>query len=193
VKPGVVAVDGTKLSASAKLAQLFTSVPRLCAGTRRIGGAGTSSSSSARDQIANERQVLTDIIYDDRDDALIVGLEAPDADVWRVEHVIEHPQRVLVATGEPPPLEVTFDVEDGEQHQWLIHLERTAEGVSERRGETAAAGAPGIPVGKRPTARSGLCNAWGTPWPHRARMTTSSFSRPELPEHWRPRSGQASG
>jgi hypothetical protein len=76
------------------------------------------------DQIANERQVLTDITYDDRDDALIVGLEAPDADVWRVEHVIEHPQRVLVATGEPPPLEVTFDVEDGEQHQWLIHLER---------------------------------------------------------------------
>ena len=76
------------------------------------------------DQIADERQVLTDITYDDRDDALIVGLEAPDSDVDRVEHVIEHPQRVLVATGEPPPLELTFDVEDGEQHQWLIHLER---------------------------------------------------------------------
>ena len=76
------------------------------------------------DQIADERQVLTDITYDDRDDALIVALEAPDSDVERVEHVIEHPQRVLVATGEPPPLEVTFDVEDGEQHQWLIHLER---------------------------------------------------------------------
>ena len=38
--------------------------------------------------------------------------------------LIEHPQRVLVATGQPPPLEVTFDIEDGEQDQWLIHLER---------------------------------------------------------------------
>lgn len=35
------------------------------------------------DQIADERQVLTDITYDDRDDALIVGLEAPDSDVER--------------------------------------------------------------------------------------------------------------
>jgi UDP-N-acetyl-D-mannosaminuronic acid transferase (WecB/TagA/CpsF family) len=76
------------------------------------------------DQIADERQVLTNIAYDDRDDVLIVGLEAPDSDVWRLEHMIEHPQRVLVATGEPPSLEVTFDVEDGEQHRWLIHLER---------------------------------------------------------------------
>ena len=35
------------------------------------------------DQIADGRQVLTDITYDDRDDALIVGLEAPDSDVER--------------------------------------------------------------------------------------------------------------
>lgn len=42
----------------------------------------------------------------------------------RIEHVIDQPQRVLVATGEPLPLEATFDIEDGEQHQWLIHLER---------------------------------------------------------------------
>ena len=44
----------------------------------------------------------------------------------RIEYVIEEPQRVLVATGEPPPLEVTFDIEDGEQRPWLIHLERPA-------------------------------------------------------------------
>jgi hypothetical protein len=44
--------------------------------------------------------------------------------VERIEHLIEQPQRVLVATGEPPPLEVTFDIDDEEQHQWLIHLER---------------------------------------------------------------------
>jgi hypothetical protein len=53
-----------------------------------------------------------------------VGLEAPDSTTERVEHVIEQPQRVLVTNGEPPPLEMTFDIEDGRQHQWLIHLER---------------------------------------------------------------------
>jgi hypothetical protein len=76
------------------------------------------------DRFANERQILTDITYDDYDEAIIVGLEAPDSEVERVEYVIEHPQRVLAATGAPPPFEVTFDIEDGEQHQWLIHLER---------------------------------------------------------------------
>lgn len=55
------------------------------------------------DQFADERQMLTDIPYDDRDDAIIVGLEAPDSEVERIEHLIEQPQRVLVATGEPPP------------------------------------------------------------------------------------------
>ena len=76
------------------------------------------------DQIADERQILTDITYDERDDAIIVGLEAPHSTEERIEHMIEQPQHVLVATGEPPPLEMTFDIEDGEQHQWLIHLER---------------------------------------------------------------------
>jgi hypothetical protein len=76
------------------------------------------------DQIADERQILTDITYDKRDDAIIVGLEAPGSTEERLEHVIEQPQHVLVATGEPPPLEMTFDIEDGEHHQWLIHLER---------------------------------------------------------------------
>jgi hypothetical protein len=76
------------------------------------------------DQIADERQILTDITYDERGDAITVGLEAPDSNADRVEHVIEQPQHVLVATGEPPPLEMTFDIEDAELHQWRIHLER---------------------------------------------------------------------
>jgi hypothetical protein len=76
------------------------------------------------DQIEAERQLLTDISYDDQGDVLVVGLEKPGDQPERVEHRIEHPQRVLVATGEPPPLEMTFDVVDGEQHQWLIRLER---------------------------------------------------------------------
>jgi hypothetical protein len=75
-------------------------------------------------QVADERQILMDITYDDRDDVIVVGLAAPGSTTERVEHLIEHPQQVLVATGEPPPLEVTLDIEDGEHHQWLIRLER---------------------------------------------------------------------
>ena len=75
-------------------------------------------------QVADERQILTDITYDDRDDVIIVGVEARGSTVNRVEHLIERPQQVHVATGEPAPLEVTLDIEDGERHQWLIRLER---------------------------------------------------------------------
>jgi hypothetical protein len=75
-------------------------------------------------QVEAERQVLTDMSYEDGSDAVVVGLDAPGPPREHVERRIEHPQRVLVATGEPPPLEVTFDIVDGEQHQWLIRLER---------------------------------------------------------------------
>ena len=62
--------------------------------------------------------------YDDEADAIAVGLDAPGPPPERRELRIEHPKRVLIATGEPPPLEVTLDIEDGAQHQWLIRLER---------------------------------------------------------------------
>lgn len=76
------------------------------------------------DQFLAEHHVLTDMTYDDADDALVVGLDAPGPPPERAELRIEHPQRVFVTTGEPPPLELTFDVVDGEQHQWLLHMER---------------------------------------------------------------------
>jgi hypothetical protein len=76
------------------------------------------------DQIEAERLILTDITYDDESDAVIVGLEAPGSSAARIEHRIEHPQSVLLATGEPPPLEVVYDIEDGGHRQWLIRLER---------------------------------------------------------------------
>lgn len=76
------------------------------------------------DQIEDERLILTDITYDDESDVIIVGLEAPGSPAGRIEHRLEQPQHVLLATGEPPPLELVFDIEDGEQHQWLIRLER---------------------------------------------------------------------
>ncbi|HEX6020712.1 MAG TPA: DUF5335 family protein [Solirubrobacter sp.] len=76
------------------------------------------------DQFEAERHVLTDMTYDDDDDAIVIGLDSTDRAPERRELRIEDPQRVLVATGEPPPLEVTYDVEDGEGNQWLIRLER---------------------------------------------------------------------
>jgi hypothetical protein len=76
------------------------------------------------DQIEAERHVLMDMTYDDEADAILVGLDAPGPPAERIEHRIEQPQRVMVATGEPPPLEVTYDIEDGAGHQWLIRLER---------------------------------------------------------------------
>jgi hypothetical protein len=76
------------------------------------------------DQIEAERQILTDITYDDESDAIIIGLESPGSPAGRIEHRIERPQRLLVAAGEPPPLEVVYDIEDGERNQWLISLER---------------------------------------------------------------------
>jgi hypothetical protein len=76
------------------------------------------------DQIEGERQMLTDMSYDADADVLTVGLAVPGGSDERIEHRIERPRRVLLATGEPPPLEVTYDIEDGEQHQWLIRIER---------------------------------------------------------------------
>ena len=76
------------------------------------------------DQFEAERHVLTDITYDEAADAIIVGLDAPGPPPERRELRIEEPERVLVATGEAPPLEVVYDIEDGEGHQWIIRLER---------------------------------------------------------------------
>jgi Family of unknown function (DUF5335) len=81
------------------------------------------------DQLVDEHQLLTDMTYDPRSDAIIVALDVPDPDgdsdgTAHVVHTIDHPQRVLVAAGEPPPLEMTYDIQDGDGHQWLIRLER---------------------------------------------------------------------
>ena len=76
------------------------------------------------DQLKAERHVLTDMTYGDEGDAIPVGLDAPGPPTERREHRIEHPKRLLIASGEPPPLELTSDIVDGEDHQWLIRLER---------------------------------------------------------------------
>jgi hypothetical protein len=71
-------------------------------------------------QIAAERLVLTGMTYDDRDDVLVIGLDAPGGDPEEYEHLVERPQRILVAAGDE--METTFDIEDGEGNQHLVRL-----------------------------------------------------------------------
>ena len=72
-------------------------------------------------QIAAERLVLTGLTYDDRDDVLVIGLDAPGGLREEYEHLVDHPQRILVATG--GGVETAIDIEDGESRQHIIRME----------------------------------------------------------------------
>ena len=41
-----------------------------------------------------------------------------------LQRMVEHPERILIAMGGPPPQEMTIDIQDADHHQTLIHLER---------------------------------------------------------------------
>jgi hypothetical protein len=75
-------------------------------------------------QIEADRLALTGISYDDRDDVLVVGLDAPGGPPEDLERMIDRPQKILVATGDPPPVEMTIDVQDAEGNQTIIRIER---------------------------------------------------------------------
>jgi hypothetical protein len=75
-------------------------------------------------QIEAERLVLTGISYDDRDDILVIGLDAPGEPKEDLERMVDHPRRIMVATSETPPEELTIDVEDADGHQTIVHVER---------------------------------------------------------------------
>jgi hypothetical protein len=75
-------------------------------------------------QIEASRLVLTGISYDDRDDVLVIGLDAPGEPAEDLERMVDRPQRIMVATSEAPPEEMTIDVEDAEGHQTIVHVER---------------------------------------------------------------------
>jgi hypothetical protein len=75
-------------------------------------------------QVEADRLVLTGITYDDRDDVLIVGLDAPGSPPEDLERMIDRPQKILIATGDPPPVEMTIDIQDAEGHQTIIRIER---------------------------------------------------------------------
>jgi hypothetical protein len=75
-------------------------------------------------QVEAERLVLTGITYDDRDDVVVIGLDAPSGPPEDAERMIDHPQRIMVATGETPALEMTIDIEDADRHKTIVRFER---------------------------------------------------------------------
>jgi hypothetical protein len=76
------------------------------------------------DQIAVERLALTGISYDDKDDVLVVGVDAPGGSPEEYEHIISEPERVQVATlGDG---ETTYDVTDADGRQHLIRIRPAA-------------------------------------------------------------------
>src|SRR3954470_8340523 len=70
------------------------------------------------DQFVGERVLLTGISYDHKDDVLVIGLDTPGGLPEEVEHIVDHPQRVMVTSMEDGS--TAIDVEDAEGHQTLL-------------------------------------------------------------------------
>jgi hypothetical protein len=71
-------------------------------------------------QVEAERTLLTGITYDDGDDIVVIGLDAPGGTQEDLEHIVYHPQKIYVAEEDDT---VVFDIEDSEEHQTLVRLE----------------------------------------------------------------------
>lgn len=78
-------------------------------------------------QILAEHMVLTGLSYDDKDEVFVIGLDAPGGLPEEAEHLIEHPQRIFVATGDDAHLEVAIDIEDEENHRHIVRIARLSE------------------------------------------------------------------
>jgi hypothetical protein len=70
--------------------------------------------------------VLTAISYDDRDDVVVIGSTRPALHPGTPSASSTTSQRILAATGDTTPEEMTIDVEDEEEerHETLVHIER---------------------------------------------------------------------
>jgi hypothetical protein len=75
------------------------------------------------DQIEAERLVLTGITYDNKDDILVVGLDAPGGSPEELQHIIYGPQTILATGGAEEGELLVFDVMDGEGRQHLLRIE----------------------------------------------------------------------
>ena len=71
-------------------------------------------------QIEAAEPRLTGITYDQKDDILVIGLDAPGGSQEDLEHIVYQPQKILVATGDGE--EIVYDVEDAERTQTILRL-----------------------------------------------------------------------
>jgi hypothetical protein len=78
-------------------------------------------------QTVADEMTLVGVTYDDRDDVVVIGLDAPGGHVEEFEHMVEHPQRIFVATGEEAGGEMAIDIQADEEHQTIIRLARPPE------------------------------------------------------------------
>ncbi|MDX6722895.1 MAG: hypothetical protein QOD44_2522 [Solirubrobacteraceae bacterium] len=91
--------------------------------SRTLGTVKATVEITGRDlgaQVAADGLVLTGVSYDDRDDVVVIGLDAPGGHIEEAEHLVEHPQKILVATGADAG--VAIDIEDADAHQTIIRL-----------------------------------------------------------------------
>jgi hypothetical protein len=72
-------------------------------------------------QVEAERPLLTGITYDDGDDIVVIGLDAPGGIQEDLERIVYHPKKIYVAEEEGGV--TIFDIEDSEQVQTLVRLE----------------------------------------------------------------------
>ncbi|HEY0517364.1 MAG TPA: DUF5335 family protein [Solirubrobacteraceae bacterium] len=70
-------------------------------------------------QVEAQRPRLAGISYDDKDDVLVIGLDAPGGTPEDLEHLVYEPQKIMVAEGDG---EMVFDIEDAERTQTLLRL-----------------------------------------------------------------------
>jgi hypothetical protein len=73
-------------------------------------------------QIVADGLLLTGLTYDDRDDVFVIGLARDGEEVF--EHLVEQPQKILVATIDD--LEA-LDIEDAERRRTIVSLQKVPE------------------------------------------------------------------
>ena len=73
-------------------------------------------------QVEVDHGVLTGITYDDRDDIVVIGLDAPPGGTREdVERTVSQPEQIYVAGDEGG--EAVFDIEDAEGNKTLVRVE----------------------------------------------------------------------
>ena len=73
-------------------------------------------------QILAERLVLTGVTYDNKDDIVVIGLDAPGGDPEDYEHIVSAPKRIFVAAGDGLEVETAIDIEDAEDHRTIVRV-----------------------------------------------------------------------